>query len=232
MTWFFVVFVIMWATFLGACCGGFASVVEYRTLARVSLTRPSQCGACGATLKMWEILPVVGWFIVRGKCRTCRARIPTRDLAIEASSTALFIATTATATATSATVFDALQRIGVGLGVAATTLGLWIMRRVHARKSTALPKRTCAVGALLSLAWFAATPWNPLALIARFQGINAPNDIIFSLVITTAFYVIVAVLALTLAFEWDLRANLNRADVTTSEFDGHDDGPSSNWQRN
>ncbi|GGA74533.1 type 4 prepilin-like proteins leader peptide-processing enzyme [Neiella marina] len=31
----------------------------------------SQCGSCGTTIKPWHNLPIVGWFILRGKCAAC-----------------------------------------------------------------------------------------------------------------------------------------------------------------
>ena len=218
MTASFVVFVLIWTSFLGACCGGFAGVVEYRSLARVSLMRRSQCPNCDAALKLWEILPIVGWFLVRGRCRTCGAPISPRELVVEARSTALFFAATVVALLTSDAELAALRRVWLGIGVAALTVGIGVARRV-ARQGGATPKRACAVGALLALANFAATPLNPLASILRLPGFAPARDAVLSLIVMSAICANAVVLALTVAFELDLRGKFNaaREDASSSK---------------
>src|SRR5579863_844684 len=39
------------------------------------LTPPSRCPACGARIRPWHNLPVLGWLILRGRCADCRAPI-------------------------------------------------------------------------------------------------------------------------------------------------------------
>jgi len=43
----------------------------------------SACDACGRTLQPFELVPIVSFIALRGRCRTCAARIPRGHLAIE-----------------------------------------------------------------------------------------------------------------------------------------------------
>ena len=55
----------------GACVGSFLNVVIYRLPAGMSvITPPSRCPTCGGRLRFFrENLPILGYFMVRGKCR-------------------------------------------------------------------------------------------------------------------------------------------------------------------
>ncbi len=69
-----------WAIFvfcLGACVGSFINVVVHRMPAGVSLLYPpSRCPICGGKLRFFrENLPILGWLILRGRCRLCGVRI-------------------------------------------------------------------------------------------------------------------------------------------------------------
>lgn len=48
-----------------------------------SLLRRSQCGGCGRNLGFIEMIPTLGWLIVKGKC-SCGAKVPARYPVIEA----------------------------------------------------------------------------------------------------------------------------------------------------
>lgn len=55
------------------------------------LARPrSACPQCGHRLAAWELLPVLGWLLLRGRCRACRVRIPARYPLVELATGALF----------------------------------------------------------------------------------------------------------------------------------------------
>lgn len=83
-------FITLWGL-LGAVVGSFLNVVCDRLPARGSLLRPpSHCPGCGRRLAAWEMVPVVSYLALRGRCRACSARIPWRVLAVEAGSAALF----------------------------------------------------------------------------------------------------------------------------------------------
>lgn len=66
-----------WAVFvfcLGACVGSFINVVVHRLPRGMSLSMPpSRCETCGARLRFFrENLPIIGWLMLRGRCRYCR----------------------------------------------------------------------------------------------------------------------------------------------------------------
>ncbi|WP_440997289.1 prepilin peptidase [Arhodomonas sp. SL1] len=50
---------------------------------------PSHCPACGARIRAWDNIPVLGWLLLRGRCRDCGARIGVRYPVVEAA-TAVF----------------------------------------------------------------------------------------------------------------------------------------------
>ena len=61
---------------LGLLVGSFLNVCIYRLPRRESVAWPaSHCTACGRTLAWFENVPVVSWLALRGRCRTCGARI-------------------------------------------------------------------------------------------------------------------------------------------------------------
>jgi len=61
---------------LGLAVGSFLNVCIYRLPRRESLAFPaSHCTACGQSLRWYENVPVLAYVILRGRCRTCGARI-------------------------------------------------------------------------------------------------------------------------------------------------------------
>lgn len=66
---------------LGACIGSFLNVVAARSAeenAAPFWQGRSHCPACGATLTALDMVPVLNWFYLGGKCRHCKARIAFR----------------------------------------------------------------------------------------------------------------------------------------------------------
>lgn len=51
--------------------------------------RRSSCDGCGRQLRWFELVPVLGFFALRGRCRTCGATIAGAQIAIEAGCAAL-----------------------------------------------------------------------------------------------------------------------------------------------
>jgi leader peptidase (prepilin peptidase)/N-methyltransferase len=73
------------AGLLGLAFGSFANVVIHRVPRRESVVRPaSRCPACGATIGWRDNLPVLGWLLLRGRCRSCRVPISARYPLVEA----------------------------------------------------------------------------------------------------------------------------------------------------
>jgi leader peptidase (prepilin peptidase)/N-methyltransferase len=72
------------AGLLGLAAGSFANVVIHRVPLREPVVRPSsRCPACGALVAWRDNLPLLGWLLPRGRCRSCRAPISVRYPLVE-----------------------------------------------------------------------------------------------------------------------------------------------------
>jgi leader peptidase (prepilin peptidase)/N-methyltransferase len=82
----------VWLFVLGGAVGSFLNVVIYRLPLGMSLLRPgSHCPACKQPIRWFHNLPILGWLILRGRCRDCRAKIPARYPLVEAFTAGLFV---------------------------------------------------------------------------------------------------------------------------------------------
>jgi leader peptidase (prepilin peptidase) / N-methyltransferase len=87
-----IVFVVL-AGILGTIIGSFLNVVVYRVPAGLSIVSPpSACPRCGAGIRPWDNIPVVSWFVLRGRCRDCSEPISPRYPLVEAATGLLFAA--------------------------------------------------------------------------------------------------------------------------------------------
>ena len=72
------------ALVLGACFGSFANVLIHRLPRDESVAGPgSRCPACGHPIRWHDNVPVLGWLLLRGRCRDCRAAISPRYPLVE-----------------------------------------------------------------------------------------------------------------------------------------------------
>lgn len=60
---------------------------------RLSVPARSRCDGCGARLRVADLVPVVSWLLLRGRCRSCAGPIGRSVLAVEASSIGVVVAT-------------------------------------------------------------------------------------------------------------------------------------------
>jgi leader peptidase (prepilin peptidase)/N-methyltransferase len=61
----------------GLALGSFLNVVAARVPLRRSIVRPgSACMSCGQEIRALDNIPLVSYALLRGRCRTCRSRIP------------------------------------------------------------------------------------------------------------------------------------------------------------
>jgi leader peptidase (prepilin peptidase) / N-methyltransferase len=82
--------IALWAV-LGALIGSFGNVVVYRWPLGLSVVRPrSRCPSCGHTLGPLDLVPILSWLALRGRCRSCRAPISPRYPLVEAGMAAGF----------------------------------------------------------------------------------------------------------------------------------------------
>jgi leader peptidase (prepilin peptidase)/N-methyltransferase len=80
------------AALFGAVVGSFLNVVAYRLPRNESLVTPaSRCPGCGASIKPYDNVPVLGWVLLRGRCRSCRTPISSRYPIVEALTAGLAV---------------------------------------------------------------------------------------------------------------------------------------------
>ncbi|MCQ8185050.1 prepilin peptidase [Parvularcula maris] len=92
------------ALLVGALLGSFLNVVISRLPRSAGLVEaegrpsglaypPSQCEACGRRLRPFDLIPVLSYILLRGRCRTCGAEIGIRHLLVEIGGSLLGVAT-------------------------------------------------------------------------------------------------------------------------------------------
>ena len=71
--------------------GSFGNVVIYRLPLGKSVVSPrSHCYSCKKTVPWYDNIPIFSWFILRGKCRNCKAPYSFRYAFVELLMGALF----------------------------------------------------------------------------------------------------------------------------------------------
>jgi leader peptidase (prepilin peptidase) / N-methyltransferase len=69
----------------GLCVGSFLNVVAFRLPRGESLVSPgSHCPGCGTPVRAYDNVPLLGWLLLRGRCRSCGERISPRYPLVEA----------------------------------------------------------------------------------------------------------------------------------------------------
>ena len=77
---------------LGAIVGSFLNVCIYRIPLEQSVVTPrSHCFGCGKVIPWYYNIPVLAWFVLRGKCAYCKSLISFRYPFIEALTALLFL---------------------------------------------------------------------------------------------------------------------------------------------
>lgn len=75
----------------GLVIGSFLNVVILRTQVRESLRGRSHCPSCKKTLGVFELVPVLSFFALRGKCLFCHAKISWQYPIVELATGILFL---------------------------------------------------------------------------------------------------------------------------------------------
>ncbi len=77
---------------LGAIIGSFITMLVYRLHAGESIVHGrSHCTKCGHQLRWFELIPVISFSLLQGKCYQCKTKIPVRYLLIELAMIALYL---------------------------------------------------------------------------------------------------------------------------------------------
>ncbi len=91
----FVLGLPLWCLFtyafgLGVIIGSFLNVFLYRFHTGKSLSGSSHCLSCQKRLVWYELVPLLSYLFLKGRCRTCSASIPSRYLWVELTTGLLF----------------------------------------------------------------------------------------------------------------------------------------------
>lgn len=82
----------IFTAFLGLAVGSFLNVCIYRIPAGKSIVTPSShCPSCGTRLKPADLIPVLSFLFLRGRCRHCRSPINPRYALTEVLTALLFV---------------------------------------------------------------------------------------------------------------------------------------------
>ncbi|MFT8318353.1 MAG: prepilin peptidase [Sporolactobacillus sp.] len=77
---------------IGLVLGSFYNVVGMRVaLGESIITPPSHCTSCGRRLTFLDLVPVFSWIFLKGRCRTCHAKVSPIYPIIEAATGLLFL---------------------------------------------------------------------------------------------------------------------------------------------
>jgi leader peptidase (prepilin peptidase)/N-methyltransferase len=83
--------IVIFLFVLGAGVGSFVSATVGRMRQGRGLGGRSRCSKCDHELGAVELLPIVGWLILRGKCRKCRQKIGVEPLLAEIATACFFV---------------------------------------------------------------------------------------------------------------------------------------------
>lgn len=67
--------VLIYCFIVGVCLGSFLNVVLYRFDTGLGVKGRSMCMSCSKKLGVFELVPIVSYVMLRGKCRGCRTSI-------------------------------------------------------------------------------------------------------------------------------------------------------------
>lgn len=84
--------ILIYIFVVGLVIGSFLNVCIYRIPKGESISYPpSHCGTCGSRLKVWDLVPVLSYVFLRGRCRYCGEKISLQYPVIELTNAILFV---------------------------------------------------------------------------------------------------------------------------------------------
>ena len=77
---------------IGLCIGSFLNVCIYRIPREESISfPPSHCTSCGYRLKLYDLIPVLSYLFLKGKCRNCGEKISIQYPILELTNAVLYL---------------------------------------------------------------------------------------------------------------------------------------------
>lgn len=79
-----VILILLFLFLLGSVFGSFVNVLIDRLPRGESLIKGrSHCDSCKKRIKTYDLIPVISYLVLQGKCRHCKAKIPRRVVTVE-----------------------------------------------------------------------------------------------------------------------------------------------------
>ena len=151
---------------LGLVIGSFLNVVIYRLPKGESIVRPpSHCPECGHRLKPLELVPIVSYIFLRGKCSNCGIRISVRYPMVELFTAIIFTG--------NYIMFSDIMNIVAGLVLSSILIALTMIDYDHQILPDSLTLGGLAIGLIFS---FIRPGFNALTGIS---GIFAAGGLLF-----------------------------------------------------
>ena len=112
--------IVAYAALFGLAFGSFVNAAIDRIPRGISLIGRSHCDGCSRALRAWELIPVLSYAMLRGRCGTCDGtiglRTPLVEVACALSSAAAFATLPAVAAMGASVAFVAtILTIGVAI---------------------------------------------------------------------------------------------------------------------
>lgn len=171
----------LYSAVLGAVVGSYLNVVIHRLpRGEPTAVERSRCPRCGAAIRPWHNIPILGFLMLAGRCRDCKESIHWRYLLVEGLGALLFLACFRvwgpSVAAVGAAIFGSLL-----LALAAIDL-----------EHLLLPNRLTIPGAVLGLV---LQPWLPFATL---------RSALFGVVVGVGIVVVVGGLWYALHGSWGI----------------------------
>jgi len=77
--------------FLGICVGSFLNVIIFRLEKKEKITGRSYCDSCKKKIKFYDLVPLLSFLLLRGKCRYCNQKIKSEYFLVELATGLLFV---------------------------------------------------------------------------------------------------------------------------------------------
>lgn len=152
----------VFAGLFGLTVGSFLNVVIHRLPRRESINWPgSHCTSCNRLLSWFENIPLVSWLVLRGRCRTCRARISATYPLVELVTGAVFLA--------ASLLYGLTPLLVVRLLFASALIALFVIDLRHQILPNAITLPGLAAGLAISL--FLPPGWRSALAGAAFGGL-------------------------------------------------------------
>lgn len=141
----------------GLIIGSFLNVVIYRLHTGKSIAGSSHCLSCGTPLAPYELIPLVSYLWLRGRCRTCGCAIPPRYFLVELGTAFLFM-------------LSGLQALSIAeLGYLLILMSVLTVIVVYDIRHFIIPDVLTIIVTITALLWLGWQWWGGVSLVVIFK---------------------------------------------------------------